>query len=426
MGFLGMRGTGDWVAGQRPLNWRQAIMYLYPNGSAPLTAILSMLGHESTTDPEYYWWEDNVDAVYTSIAVGDVFDGPDLAVAYGGGGIIGSVIYARVPLAFATLVRIGHQAMFRDASDPYNDVVGKVISVDVNGANSVVGVRLLEADDNGVGGNNITDADQLMLLGSIHSEGAEMPDTVNKDPVKIYNKTQIFRTSLSLTRTAEKTALRTTAEYQKQKMEKLEAHSIEMEMAYLFGILTERTGDNGQPERTTRGLVNFIRTYAPGNVSHYPTSAEGVGNTWLVGGANWLNNALEPIFRYGASDKLALCGSSVLNGITRLAMDGGQIQLTPKTEAYGLKIVEWISPFGTVSFKSHPLMNSNPTLRSACILLEPKEVKHRYVDDTKFYPDKSSGRGRVDGKNEEWLTEAGLEMHHPSKFGYLTGFNVDG
>jgi len=50
-GFLGMRGDGDWVADQRPLNWRQQILYLYPNGMAPLTAILSMMDSESVDDP---------------------------------------------------------------------------------------------------------------------------------------------------------------------------------------------------------------------------------------------------------------------------------------------------------------------------------------------------------------------------------------
>ena len=33
--FLGMRGTGDWVDDQRPMNWRENILYLYPNGMTP-------------------------------------------------------------------------------------------------------------------------------------------------------------------------------------------------------------------------------------------------------------------------------------------------------------------------------------------------------------------------------------------------------
>ena len=55
-GFLGMRGTGDWVTDQRPKNWREGILYLYPNGTASLTAILSKMKSESTDDPEFNWW----------------------------------------------------------------------------------------------------------------------------------------------------------------------------------------------------------------------------------------------------------------------------------------------------------------------------------------------------------------------------------
>jgi len=31
----------------------------------------------------------------------------------------------------------------------------------------------------------------------------------------------------------------------------------------------------------------------------------------------------------------------------------------------------------------------------------------------------------VDGLKEEFLTESGLEFHHPITFGYLNGFNQD-
>ncbi len=53
VGFLGMRGTGDWQTDQRPKNWREGILRLYPNGMAPLTAIMSMLGSEKTDDAEF-------------------------------------------------------------------------------------------------------------------------------------------------------------------------------------------------------------------------------------------------------------------------------------------------------------------------------------------------------------------------------------
>lgn len=54
MAFLGMRGTGDWATDERPMNWRQGILLLYPNGSAPLTAILSKMGEQKVDDAQFH------------------------------------------------------------------------------------------------------------------------------------------------------------------------------------------------------------------------------------------------------------------------------------------------------------------------------------------------------------------------------------
>jgi len=52
MAFLGMRGNGDWATDQRPKNWREGILFLFPNGDSPLNAILSKMGSEKVNDPE--------------------------------------------------------------------------------------------------------------------------------------------------------------------------------------------------------------------------------------------------------------------------------------------------------------------------------------------------------------------------------------
>lgn len=53
--ILGLRGSGDFTADERPKNWREMILHLFPNGSAPLTAVMSMAKSEGTDDPEYNW-----------------------------------------------------------------------------------------------------------------------------------------------------------------------------------------------------------------------------------------------------------------------------------------------------------------------------------------------------------------------------------
>ncbi len=122
--FLGMRGTGDWVADQRPLNWRQNILYLYPNGMAPLTAILSMMSTKKVDDSQFHWWTEQIGSV--GGAVTGIFTLPDLSVAYVAGGVAGDVLYAVVTAVLGNRIRAGHEILLRDANDYRVDVVGKV------------------------------------------------------------------------------------------------------------------------------------------------------------------------------------------------------------------------------------------------------------------------------------------------------------
>lgn len=431
MTFLGMRGNGDWVTDQRPKNWRETILYRYPNGSAPLTAILSMLGNEGVDDPEFNWWTKSLPV--QAGAITGTYTDAGLNVVYVSGGVEGDVLYIKMAASILGEIRIGHQALLRDASDLTVDVQGKVIGRQENGANSYAVIKLLEDDDNSTS-HDLSDADRIMVIGNINAEGAAMPDAIAYDPTKWYNFTQIFRTPLEITRTAALTRLRTGDQKKEAKREALELHSIEMEKALLFGIPTEKVGDNGKPERTTLGLIPAIRGGytghggAAGTVDDYALNTDYSGQTWLQGGEHWLDTQLEILFRYGANEKLALCGSGALLAISRLVKNGGNFDYTAKTTSYGIKIVEWTTPFGVINLKSHPLFNYEPTMRNVMAIFEPKNLKSRTITDTTFYADdlqKNTGYTRRDGTKEEYLTEMGLEYHHPISWGYFTGVGTD-
>lgn len=434
--FLGMRGNGDWVEDQRPKSWREQILYLYPNGKAPLTAILSKMSSEAVDDPQFHWWTEkfmnqggDIDGIYASSALSSGVTADPSA---------GNVVYVKVAADVIGHFRVGHQVVLRDNADYTKDVTGKVTAVEANGANSYAAVRYINSVSS-VDPN--ADYDRILIIGNINPEGGVMPDAVAYDPVKWYNLTQIFRTPLSITRTAKKTKLRTGDQYQKAKSQALEIHSIEMEKAFLFGYPDEGVGANGKPERTTMGLMHAIRgipnttfggypaTYTAynGTVSHFPTAFS--GSTWLDKGEEWLDTQLEIIFRYGSTDKLCLCGNQVIMGINKLVKTYGNFEFNAKTAAYGIKVMEWVTPFGSINLLPHPLFNMESSLLSTAIIFEPKNLNFRYIDDTTFYAEgeqQNTGRGRIDGTDEEYLTEAGLEFHHPIGWGMLTGFNSDG
>jgi hypothetical protein len=429
--FLGMRGTNDWVDDQRPLNWRQQIMYLYPNGMAPLTAILSMMGSKKVDDPNFNWWTQEQNVV--SGDVGSIWDDAGLTDAYEAAVAINTTIFVVVTTTLANRIRAGHQILLRDSTDHTLDVVGKVTDVTRGAVNSTLAVRLLEADDNStIAGHDLSDCDSFKIIGNINPEGGEMPDAIALNPVKVDNYTQIFRTPLSMTRTALNTNLRTPNDYQKAKSEALEMHSWEMELAFLWGIATESVGDNGKPERTTKGVINFIRDTVPDNVDDYSVNATYTGQTWVTGGETWLKNMLEQIFRFGSSEKLCLCGSGFLLGIDSLAQTGGQMNISPGQKTFGMEITNWRTPFGSINMKTHPLFSYDETTRNMAVIIEPKELEYKYITDTTFYGETSSkshssgyGQRRVDGLVEEYLTECGLLFGQPSKCAVLNGVGVD-
>jgi len=429
-GFLGMRGTGDWTADERPKDWRETVLFLYPNGTAPLTAILSKMKSEKTIDPEFNWWTKMLPDQAATVT--GVYTDSLLSSAYTSGGVLGTVLYLKMAEASAKQFRVGHQVLLRDASDFTVDVNAKVIGRTLNGASSYIQVKLLEADDNSTS-HDLSDCDRVLIIGNINEEGASMPSSVAYDPTKLTNYTQIFRTPLSITRTARQTRLRTYDQYKESKREALELHSVEMEKAFLFSIPYESTGTGGKPIRSTGGIGYWLKTYASDNVDYFNLNAAYADKAWLDtdGGWAWLWTMMERIFAYGSTEKLALCGNGALAGLNKLAQIGGHFTLTPQTRAYGIKVLEWVTPFGTIYLKTHPLFSQEATLTNSMYIIDTKKLKYRFVQDTKFYGEggkagDGTNSGRVDATTEEYLTEAGLELHHPLCFGMLHGVGLAG
>src|ERR1017187_1683785 len=69
MAILGLVSTES-VSAQRWTNIRRRVFYQYPNGSAPLIGLLSMMKEESTNDPEFSWWEKRLqEQITTAVAM---------------------------------------------------------------------------------------------------------------------------------------------------------------------------------------------------------------------------------------------------------------------------------------------------------------------------------------------------------------------
>lgn len=428
-----MRGSGNWTSDERPQNYRQKILELFPNGDTPLTGILSKVGDEMTDDPQFHWWEEPLagqagdlqgDGVYTDQSLSTAYTTSDTVA-------VGGTLYCKVLEATVNEIREGHIVMigYYSASAPDNTrrKRGIVVGRTVNGANSMVAVKMREADS--ASASNLATANRIQVIGNSNAEGAVMPDGIQYDPTKYTNYTQIFRTPLRFTGTALSVKLRDSNDYKRQKAKILKYHGIEMEKALIWnGAPFEGTGSNGFPQRESGGLIYWLNTYASSNVDNYTTSSDVSGSsvTWTSGGYDWLNLKLENLFKYGSDSKLALCGTGALNAINSLAAQYGTNQIAPSTRAYGLQVREWITPFGIINLMVHPLFSQEKTESQSMLIVEPQNIKMRPLKgrDTMYKKDDRLERGGaqgVDGIEEEYLTEIGWEIHHPSTMSYLTG-----
>ena len=58
--FAGLRGTGNWGTDERPKSFREMILWLNPNGNAPIFCMTSAAKSEAVKDPEFAWWEEKL------------------------------------------------------------------------------------------------------------------------------------------------------------------------------------------------------------------------------------------------------------------------------------------------------------------------------------------------------------------------------
>ncbi len=422
---LGMRHTGSWATDQRPQTIRQGLLYLYPNGSVTLTAMLSMMKRSKPKDPKFEEFVKNLPAqagavasVYTNIALSSEYTTAVTAV--------GTVLYAKVALAVAQEFREGHDIVLEEIADQRDTVHCLVTTVVLNGASSAIGCQLMEATTAG-DTKDPASADRIRVIGNANIEGGIIPDAVNYNPTSFWNYAQIFRTPYEVTGTQLETELVTGDTLKEERREKFELHGIEMEKAFLWGLRFRDTV-GGKFRRHTMGMVPMIQAHANANDMNYTLDSDFSGNEWQTGGKKWFDQSLEVLGRYGPTTRMAFCGSGALLGIQQLAESLGTFNLAVRQADFGITIVEWVTPGLTLLLKTHPLMSSEESERNNIIIFPPENIEERPLRDTRQLKDAEAGKSgynSVDGIKEEWLTETGLYFKHPSTFGVLRGVGLN-
>jgi hypothetical protein len=256
----------------------------------------------------------------------------------------------------------------------------------------------------------MNNGDYLAYLGSGYREGAGRPTGVSWNPAKKYNVTQIFRDAVEWTRTGQKTHTRTGDEQKNDRRRSLNKHMIGMERAFIFGTQYETT-ENGQPLRFTDGILNRIDS----------------NNVYNVSGSDLNMTELEDlfasIFAYGSPEKLAFCSIATMIKLNRLVRLNTTYQWGPNEKEFNMLVKRFHTLAGTLVLTEHPLFSvAGAALASDMLIIDTAELKYRYIDDTTLLKDRQD-KG-TDGTCEEYLTECGLEIHHPKKHFWVKGITT--
>lgn len=432
--FRGMHGTGKWTGENiRKFDWERAISHLHPNGDMVLTNLQSRHKSKKTRSARFYHWEEELPK--QGGAVAGVFTDPGLSTAYVSGGVTGNVVHAKVTAALSNEFRVGHEVMLRDSDDPDVDVHAVVTAVVANGSSSYVACKLIEDDDNATAtGHDLSDADTILGIGDVSEEGAAMPDAISYEPTEAFNYTQIMRYPLRITGTewAEEVQFDPKA-YREKQRQALEMFGVQQEKTFLWGIRYMDAGPKGQKRRFTEGIIAAIKRLADSDhVDNYRLNASFAGKKWREsgGGKDWWDQKMKILFQYGAKEKEAVCGSGALLGIQQLVEASAHMNIETGQDKFGIEVMKWITVFGTVNLRMHPLFSHEVTNQYSMLVYEPSGVVKRPLRPTIFKPDRNRLKGvtegiGVDGINEEWLGEYGWQFKHPGKWGWLTGVGQD-
>lgn len=406
MAIAGLRGTGNWTTDERPKNFRELILWRDPNGSAPLTSLMSKMKKENTDDPEYSWYEEELTIVRLTLGTATTTT-TTLVVTAGD----------------AQNLKKGDLLMIENATDVagYTDEICRVTATPT-GTAAVAVTRAVVGT-----GAAVVNGAFTTLIGSAYGEGEGSPDAVSRNPTKEYNYTQIFKDAYELTGTAEKTRVRTGDPIKNDKKRKMFDHATRQEFAFLFGKRYENaTGGatNSKPLRFTGGLREKLAaaTSTYSHTSKVWTTAMTV-DTFL--------DAMYPVFDYGTpsgstagNERICFAGNGALNAINKLAKGAGQIQYDETVKVYGMELRKYILPQGTLYLKSHPLMNVHGRYKNAMFTIDPSGLVYRPLKDRDTKMQDNIQDNDADSRKGQWITEAGVEFHHLATMSYQGAMNL--
>ena len=272
----------------------------------------------------------------------------------------------------------------------------------------------------------LTAGNKGQVIGSAWTEGSDSPLGWED---KLYDRegyTQIFKTGMSIfSGTSMATEYRGIAnEYQRIWTDKLMEHKMDIEQAMLFGAgSTLNDQSTSAPLRTSWGILTYSESFGKVYNMSYASS-----------GYDAFLDAMEDYFAPesgNSGNKLVLASRKVITYLNKLgngsflnnSVGSSQYRLDVNTVpgAFGHTVTVVNTIFGNLHFVAEPLLRG--PWEDYCVAVDMKNVAYRPlvgngVSRDTFVETNVQDNG-VDGRQDQIITEAGLEISLPETHAIL-------
>ena len=429
-------------------NTRRKVFFSYPNGTAPLTGLLSLTDSEDTPQPQFGWNEERWNQLRTTTVAGPtsntVFYTTGTTTTAGATVTLTAGTNYRIYITDASLFQTDDVLKIHrltvNSSSVKTEASFRVISTNTTGTDYVEAECLgttLAVTNNAAGVVGIP----VVYQGTAYAEGSRSRTGRYKFPSEIINYTQIFKTPFEMTRTALKEPLKydKSGAYKKDLKTNGIDHMAGIEWSFLFGdrrTTTATDEDTGQTVRRsfTGGLLWFLKQWEKGSVANggafnYRDNAVDVSTetdyeTYTdkriirLGGSAVTRSQFNKIealaFRKTNSTefcKLCLCGTDYFTKVNEAYEK--QVQFTQLREeqfkGWEFELHMRSGPAGKVYYKTHPLFQG-PEMTNSAFYIDLGFLGYRPLTDSDTDVQQLIQANDADKRKDQYLTECGLEL----------------
>ena len=397
--IAGFRNTDNIIERykDRPENWAHTIAVNEPNGMALLYGATAMLKRKSVSSPDgiYHWWEDEIPAFRAAL-------GANLDSSSGAATV--------TVVSGALKYRINDVLKVEETNERLIVTANPTIDTELAVTRGYQSTTPTAVDYDGSLVNP-----NLMWVGGAFEEVTSAPPSRLWLSEEKYNYTEIERTTLSISKRMKSTMMRTGDNLKEAKRQALIQHSTALERKFWFGIRGKTTGSgNSTPLTTTGGIESLIpadRVFTPEN-----------GELTY----EFLDDSMRQVFIFGGEDRMGYCGNQFLSAANQMCRYNSQYTISKGETSWGMKVMEFMTPYGTLFLKVHPMFNLLPGVNpgtdgaqsyfgynSYCFVLNIKDLSYMYMQDGDTQYQTNLQANDVSGITDGWYSDCGLKLMHP-------------